>query len=119
MELHTARLRLRAWRDGDREPFARLNGDADVMQYFPALLTVEESNQLADRIQANIEQCGWGLWAVEVVGLASFAGFIGLAMISIIRSCQSATFSVGTCCTGSAIDGRFPWRFREWGRAES
>jgi RimJ/RimL family protein N-acetyltransferase len=78
MELHTARLRLRAWRDSDREPFARLNADPRVMQYFAAPLTVEESDQLASRIQAHLEQYGWGLWAVEVIEGAAFAGFIGL-----------------------------------------
>src|SRR5262249_34632003 len=47
--------------------------------YFPALLTREESDALADRIQALIDEQGWGLWAVEVVGVAPFIGFVGLA----------------------------------------
>ena len=49
------------------------------MHYFPALLTREESDALADRIQALIDEQGWGLWAVEVVGVAPFIGFVGLA----------------------------------------
>jgi RimJ/RimL family protein N-acetyltransferase len=79
MELQTDRLRLRAWRDTDLVPFARLNADARVMRYFPAPLTTDESNRLADRIRLHIDHDGWGLWAVEVVGVTSFAGFIGLA----------------------------------------
>lgn len=78
-ELRTERLRLRPWRESDHEPFARLNADMRVMQFFPAPLTVEASRQLAVRIQAHIEQHGWGLWAVEVPEVTSFAGFIGLA----------------------------------------
>ena len=31
-ELHTDRLLLRAWTEADREPFAAMNADADVMQ---------------------------------------------------------------------------------------
>jgi RimJ/RimL family protein N-acetyltransferase len=49
------------------------------MEHFPALLSKQASDATADRIQAHIEQYGWGLWAVEVPGVAEFAGFIGLA----------------------------------------
>jgi len=49
------------------------------MRYFAAPLTTAESNGLAERIQHNIDEHGWGLWAVEIPGAASFAGFIGLA----------------------------------------
>jgi RimJ/RimL family protein N-acetyltransferase len=49
------------------------------MEYFPALLSKQESDTMADRIETHIEQYGWGLWAVEVPGVAAFAGFIGLA----------------------------------------
>jgi RimJ/RimL family protein N-acetyltransferase len=78
MELTTERLVLRQWRPADREPFAALNGDPEVMRYFPATMTREESDALADRIEAAIEQQGWGLWAVEVAGEHPFIGFTGL-----------------------------------------
>ncbi len=79
MHLHTERLILRAWRDSDLEPFARLNADARVMRYFPAPLTTAESDALATRIRSAFDQRGWGLWAVEIPGVAPFAGFIGLS----------------------------------------
>ena len=53
--------------------------DPRVMEHFPALLSKDESDALADRIQAHIGHYGWGLWAVEVPGVATFAGYIGLA----------------------------------------
>jgi ribosomal-protein-alanine N-acetyltransferase len=56
-----------------------MNADVRVMRYFAAPLTTAESNGLADRIQHHIDEHGWGLWAVEIPGAASFAGFIGLA----------------------------------------
>jgi RimJ/RimL family protein N-acetyltransferase len=77
-ELRTERLLLRQWRDSDLEPFADMNADADVMEYFPAPLGREESDAHADRIRAKMAQDGWGLWAVEVVGHAPFAGIVGL-----------------------------------------
>lgn len=78
-ELRTARLLLRRWLPSDREPFAALNADPRVMERFPALLSPEESDALSARIEAHFEQHGFGLWAVEIVGVAPFAGFIGLS----------------------------------------
>jgi RimJ/RimL family protein N-acetyltransferase len=48
------------------------------MRYFPAALTTGESDQFAARVQAMLAQQGWGLWAVEVVGVVPFIGFVGL-----------------------------------------
>ncbi len=78
-QLTTERLLLRRWRDADLEPFAALNADPGTMRFFPATLTREESDGYAERISRQIEEQGWGLWAVEVPGDAAFAGFVGLA----------------------------------------
>ena len=77
--MRTPRLVLRQWRDADLEPFAALNGDPEVMRYFPATLTREQSDALAARERARIDERGWGLWAVELVDSATFIGFVGLA----------------------------------------
>lgn len=84
-ELQTGRLRLRQWRDADLPPFAALNGDPEVMRYFPARLDRAASDALADRCRAAIERRGWGLWAVEVRAdpaapgdRGAFIGFVGL-----------------------------------------
>jgi RimJ/RimL family protein N-acetyltransferase len=77
-ELTTPRLSLRHWQPGDLGPFAAVNADPEVMRYFPAALTTGKSDQFAARIQAMRAQQGWGLWAVEVVGVAPFIGFVGL-----------------------------------------
>jgi RimJ/RimL family protein N-acetyltransferase len=77
--LHTERLLLRRWREEDREPFAALNTDPEVMAHFPAHLTRDESDRTVDRIEAEFERRGFGLWAVEVVGGdTACIGFIGL-----------------------------------------
>jgi RimJ/RimL family protein N-acetyltransferase len=79
-ELATERLRLRRWRSEDLAPFAALNADPRVMEYFPALLEPAESDALAARIDAHFDAHGFGLWAVEVPSVAPFAGFVGLAL---------------------------------------
>jgi RimJ/RimL family protein N-acetyltransferase len=78
-EIRTERLLLRQWRDEDLEPFAALNADAETMRYFPAPPSREQSDALAQDARRHIKEEGWGLWAVEVVGGASFIGFVGLA----------------------------------------
>jgi RimJ/RimL family protein N-acetyltransferase len=80
VDLRTQRLILRRWRDDDRLPFARMNADTDVMAHFPAPLSREESDQLFDRIQDHFEARGFGPWALEIPGVAPFAGFVGLSV---------------------------------------
>jgi RimJ/RimL family protein N-acetyltransferase len=78
IEFETERLRLRQWRASDREPFAALNADPRVMEFFPSLLTRAESDAMADRCESIIQERGWGLWAAESKDIGEFIGFIGL-----------------------------------------
>jgi RimJ/RimL family protein N-acetyltransferase len=78
-ELKTQRLLLRRWRGSDREPFAALNGDREVMEHFPDRLTRAQSDRLIARIEAGFERRGFGLWALEVLATGEFVGFTGLA----------------------------------------
>jgi RimJ/RimL family protein N-acetyltransferase len=78
IERATARLLLRQWRSPDRTPFAELNADPRVMEFFPSPLTREQSDAMADRCEAFIRERGWGLWAVELKTDGRFVGFVGL-----------------------------------------
>ncbi len=76
--LRTERLVMRRWREADREPFAAMNADPAVMEFFPATLDRAESDHYIDRIEALFRQQGFGLWALEVAGTSEFIGFTGL-----------------------------------------
>jgi RimJ/RimL family protein N-acetyltransferase len=78
IERTTARLLLRQWRSSDRKPFAELNGDPRVMEFFPSVLTRRQSDAIADRCESLIAERGWGFWAVELEQDRSFIGFVGL-----------------------------------------
>jgi RimJ/RimL family protein N-acetyltransferase len=78
--LTTERLILRRWRPADWQPFAALNADVRVMEYFPGVLSRAESDALAGRIDEHFDRHGFGLWAVEVPGVTAFAGFVGLSI---------------------------------------
>jgi RimJ/RimL family protein N-acetyltransferase len=80
--LTTARLRLRQWRPEDLEPFAALNADPRVREFFPSTQTYQESADSMESIGAHFERRGFGLWAVEVIRGAPFIGFIGLSVPS-------------------------------------
>ena len=76
--LETERLLLRPWKQEDYDPFAALNADPVVMEYFPSTLSRKESDAMADRVCGLIDEKGWGFWAAEEKESGSFIGFIGL-----------------------------------------
>jgi RimJ/RimL family protein N-acetyltransferase len=78
--IDTERLHLRRWRYFDRADFAAINADPEVMEHFVAPLTEVESDALVDRIRAQFDELGYGLWALEVRGQGEFIGFTGLAL---------------------------------------
>jgi RimJ/RimL family protein N-acetyltransferase len=77
-QLRTERLLLRRWRPEDSEPFAKMNADAAVMEFFPAPLSRADSDAMLERIERCFEQHGYGLWAVEIAAERKLAGFTGL-----------------------------------------
>jgi len=78
--LGSARIRLRRWRDADRDAFAAMNADPRVMEFFASPLSRPESDAMADRIEMHFGEHGFGLWAIEVPGVAPFIGFAGLSV---------------------------------------
>lgn len=76
--LETDRLRLRTWKQSDREPFARLNADPRVMEFLPKCLDREESDAMVDRIEDHFCSKGFGLYAVELRSDGRFIGYVGL-----------------------------------------
>ena len=52
------------------------------MEFFPAVLTRQESDHAVERIEAHFSQHGFGLCAAELRETSTFIGFIGLAVPS-------------------------------------
>jgi RimJ/RimL family protein N-acetyltransferase len=80
-ELTSTRLLLRRWRESDREPFARLNADPEVMRHMPSVLTRSESDGLIADIEARFTRDGFGLWALELRDSGELLGFTGLSAV--------------------------------------
>lgn len=80
IEVETPRLRLRQWRESDREPFAAMNADPVVMAYFSSPQSRAASDASIDAWQSQFASQGWSNWAVEVLALGQFIGFVGLSI---------------------------------------
>ncbi|MBB4637434.1 GNAT family N-acetyltransferase [Longimicrobium terrae] len=104
MEILTARLLLREWRDSDREPFARLCADPAAMEFLRPLPDRAAADQLVDRISAHVNHHGWGFWAAELRESREFIGFIGI-------QCPRLTYPFSPCT-------EIGWRLapQHWGR---
>lgn len=76
--LRTDRLLLRCWSPDDRAAFAAINADPRAMEFLGEVLSRAQSDALVDRIEARFDRQGFGLWAVEIPGVAPFIGFVGL-----------------------------------------
>jgi RimJ/RimL family protein N-acetyltransferase len=77
----TSRLLLRRWRESDREPFAQLNADPEVMLHMPSVLTRAQSDELIGEIEARFARDGFGLWALELRETGELLGFTGLSVV--------------------------------------
>jgi len=79
--LASPRIQLRPWTDADRDPFAAMTADPEVMRHFPAPLSRAQSDAWIDRMSRKIEERGWGFWAMDYLAEGAapqFAGFTGL-----------------------------------------
>ena len=90
IEIETPRLRMRQWRESDREPFAAMNADPAVMEFFASPPSRAASDASIDAWQAQLAAQGWSNWAVELRESQEFIGFTGLSV-------PRRTFSFSPC----------------------
>ncbi|WP_237154069.1 GNAT family N-acetyltransferase [Oryzibacter oryziterrae] len=95
MRIETTRLILRSWTDDDRAPFAALNADPEVMRYFPAVRSREESDALVDKLLEFEARDGFAFCAVERKADAAFIGMIGIATVDYLGLPFEPTVEVG------------------------
>jgi RimJ/RimL family protein N-acetyltransferase len=76
--IETPRLLLRNWTDADAEPLHRLCSDPLVMEFFPKLLTREESDATLTRLKEHFDRHGYGFFAAELRATGEFIGFNGM-----------------------------------------
>lgn len=95
LQLESARLLLRQWRDEDLPAFAAMCADPQVMRYFPAPLSRLQSAALIGRIRGHFAEHGFGLWALERKDTGAFIGFTGLGVVGFDAPFTPATETAG------------------------
>ena len=82
-ELHTARLRLRPWRDDDAPALTAISADPEVGRYLSNPLDDGSGPSLFERLRAHWERHGFGHFAIEerlpACGEPLLLGFAGVA----------------------------------------
>ena len=107
MTIRTKRLILRPWQESDLEPFAKLNADSRVREYFPGILSREESDASVKLMSNHIEKSGWGFFAASLIETGEFIGLIGLEDVYF-----SAPFNQFT----PAVEIGWRLAFSHWGK---
>ena len=79
----TERLILRPWQEADREPFASINADAEVMAHFPSTLSREQSDSRVAAFRLHAARSGFGMWAVQDRASNTFIGTVGLSVANL------------------------------------
>lgn len=96
LELKTERLLLRPWHRSDREAFAAMNADREVMTYFPGPMSRRQSDKAMDRYLADFDRYGFSFLVAELRETRAFAGIIGMqVMHDIIPNVAQPAFELG------------------------
>ncbi|MDR0228940.1 MAG: GNAT family N-acetyltransferase [Flavobacteriaceae bacterium] len=80
--IETERLIIRQYKTDDLPHFIALNRDEQVMEFFLAKLSAEESIERFEAMKSNIDEKGYGFFAVEEKSSGAFIGFVGLLDIT-------------------------------------
>jgi len=75
----SARLGFRGWLETDMPKMAAINADPEVMAYFPAVQSLEQTAQFIARMQHMQREAGFCYFALERLDTGQLIGFTGLA----------------------------------------
>jgi RimJ/RimL family protein N-acetyltransferase len=77
MIIRTPRTQLRCWEEADRDAFASMHADPEVMQDYGGPISRSESDTKFDRYLAAYRQHGFCRWAIESRE-GAFLGYAGI-----------------------------------------
>jgi RimJ/RimL family protein N-acetyltransferase len=76
--IETERLILRDWTPSDRDDFAAMNADPEVMRWFAGTQSRAESDAAVERLTATMATRGFCFWPVILKADGRFLGIAGL-----------------------------------------
>ncbi|KZK92283.1 MULTISPECIES: GNAT family N-acetyltransferase [unclassified Pseudovibrio] len=78
--IETDRLILRKWEERDLEGLVQMNADPQVMEFFPAMMSRQDSERMFERLMAKQVKYGLGTPVVEERASGRFLGLCGLGV---------------------------------------
>lgn len=72
------RLGFRGWTEADIPLMAAINADPEVMRFFPATQSAEQTGNFVRRMQAELAAKNYCYFAVEELATGIFIGFTGM-----------------------------------------
>lgn len=100
MIINTPRVRLRCWEQADRDAFAAMHADPEVMHDYGGPISREESDAKLDRYAMAYRQrafCRWAVEAEKVLFLVTQASCHRAAAIRSVHISRWAGDWYGTC----------------------
>jgi ribosomal-protein-alanine N-acetyltransferase len=79
-EIAAERIRFRYWEYDDLDFVFRMNSDREVMRFFPAVMTKEESRVFIERVRDRYEEDPFSWYAAELKSTGEVIGMLGLAV---------------------------------------
>ena len=79
--IETERLALSAWSDADREPFARMCADPEVMADYGAPFDEARASERFERHRAAFARDGFGKWVLRRKDDGAWLGYCGVSPI--------------------------------------
>ncbi|MFS8183596.1 GNAT family N-acetyltransferase [Pseudovibrio denitrificans] len=76
--IETERLVLRKWEERDLDGLVEMNSDPRVMEFFPDVMSRDESAHMHERLMAKQDELGFACPVVEDRASGRFLGFCGL-----------------------------------------
>lgn len=71
------RLGFRKWESRDLEPFSKMNGDPEVMEFFLRTWTVADTKSFMQRMNDHFDRHGFTFYAVDKLENRELVGMIG------------------------------------------
>ncbi|MFS8183598.1 GNAT family N-acetyltransferase [Pseudovibrio denitrificans] len=78
--IETERLVLRKWEPRDLEGLVEMNADPKVMEFFPAVMSRQDSERMFERLLFKQEKFGFGTPVIEEKATGRFLGLCGLGV---------------------------------------
>ncbi|GHB27188.1 N-acetyltransferase [Pseudovibrio japonicus] len=78
LRFETERLILRKWEERDLDGLVEMNADPLVMEFFPSVMSRQDSERMFERLMFKQEKHGFGTCVVEARDSGRFLGFCGL-----------------------------------------